>query len=385
MRVLLVTLTDMLPLTLMEILNPTLEYCAIIVDDTDTAKNMLREVKTLQNIIHPFYELKECVNDLHYDLLIGVYDYRLREHLPNQLQKYGIGKNKFLAILPENTLENSFLLERSLRYYQNHFQEFEIFATGISYMAHGIDARFFKRKLFNFGRAAQDIYYNLQVAKFAINCSSRGVKNSPLKYALIGLAPYIFYYDQSLSVNETWRLLQYYVCFNDLHNFWLSADEYRNLFREEFLRQRLSLENFDTNNVYIEKRFKNSLGCAERIIARDGIDIWKDKNYTETRDENVKILDAYLTLCDENNIRAIMCLTPFTEGYIKYFSRRKLDEFYYIVREAMKKHPAAVFVDGWKIEGFPDLYFADVDHLNLKGAEKFSAILNDAIEHLEII
>ena len=177
-RILLVTLTDMLPFALTRVLNPAMEYCAIVVDDVDTARDMLNTVKTLQDVIHPFYELKECVNDLHYDLLIGVYNGRLRDHLPKQLLDYGIEKNKFMAVLPENSLENSFLLERSLRYYQNHYQEFEIFATGISYMAHGIDANLFKKKLFNFGRAAQDLYYNFQVAKFVLNCSRGGGKIS---------------------------------------------------------------------------------------------------------------------------------------------------------------------------------------------------------------
>lgn len=248
-----------------------------------------------------------------------------------------------MAVLPDNGLENSFLLERSLRYYQNHWQEFEIFATGISYMAHAIDANLFKRKIFNFGRAAQDLYYNFQVAKFVLNYPRRGGVKSPVKYALIGLAPYSFYYDQSLSVNESWRMLQYYVAFKDLHNFFLSVEEYRSLFREEFLNQRLLLENFDTNNVYIEKRFVNPIGWSQRIVARNGIDAWQDKDYTETRDENVKILDAYLTLCEENKIVPVMCLPPFTEGYIKYFSRKKLDEFHYLIREAQRKHPGQCF------------------------------------------
>ena len=178
-------------------------------------------------------------------------------------------------------------------------------------------------------------------------------------------------------------MLQYYVAFKDLHNFFLSVDEYRSLFRDEFLNQRLSLENFDTNNVYMEKRFVNSIGWAERIIARSGIDVWDSKDYTKTRDENVKILDNYLTLCAENDIVPVMCLPPFTEGYIKYFSKRKLDEFYYIIREAQRKHPEAKFFDGWKVKGFSDSDFADVDHLTLRGAMKFSAMLNDAIETLD--
>ena len=205
-----------------------------------------------------------------------------------------------------------------------------------------------------------------------------------IKYALIGLAPYSFHYDLSKTFgSENWRLLQYLIAFDDIHNFWLPPEIYRGLFNQEFLLQRLSLDNFDTNNVYIEKRFARPLGWAERIIARNGIDVWKNKNYPETRNENIKILDNYLTLCEENDIRPLIFLPPFSEGYIKHFSKQKIDEFYYLVREAQKKHPSAAFVDGWKIQGFSDADFGDVDHLNFQGAAKFSTILNDVIENIE--
>lgn len=92
-RVLLVTLTDMLPFALAGILNPSLEYCVIVVDDVDVARDMLKNVKPLQALVHPFYELKECVNDFHYDLLMGIYDGRLREDLPKQIKDYCIVKN----------------------------------------------------------------------------------------------------------------------------------------------------------------------------------------------------------------------------------------------------------------------------------------------------
>jgi len=72
-----------------------------------------------------------------------------------------------------------------------------------------------------------------------------------------------------------------------------------------------------------------------------------------------------------------------TEGYMKYSSRQKLDEFYYIVQTAQKKFSSAVFFDGWKLKAFDDTNFWDVNHLNIKGAAKFSAILNNFIETLE--
>lgn len=90
-----------------------------------------------------------------------------------------------------------------------------------------------------------------------------------------------------------------------------------------------------------------------------------------------------MTLCEENNIRPIMFLPPMTEGYMKYFSRQKLDEFYYLVEQACRKHSSAIFIDGWRLQGFTDEDFLDVDHMNIRGAAKFSAFLNDFIESLK--
>lgn len=119
-----------------------------------------------------------------------------------------------------------------------------------------------------------------------------------------------------------------------------------------------------------------------RLEARKIIDAWSKKYYPLTRDENVTVLDDYLTLCEANNIRPIMFLPPMTEGYMKYFSRQRLDEFYYLFGQACRKHPGAIFIDGWKLQGLTDSDFHDVDHLNLQGAIKFSTFLNDIIETL---
>ena len=90
-----------------------------------------------------------------------------------------------------------------------------------------------------------------------------------------------------------------------------------------------------------------------------------------------------MTLCEEKNIRPIIFLMPTTEGDIKHFNKQRLDEFYYLVGQACKNHSSAVFVDGWKLQGLSDTDFYDVQHLNIQGAAKFSAYLNDIIEQLD--
>ena len=205
-----------------------------------------------------------------------------------------------------------------------------------------------------------------------------------MRYALICLAPYSFYYDESKTKNLLHGLLQYAVALNDLHNFWLPAEDYLNLLRKEYLDMELPIDEIDLNNVYEARDTElRMMSPQAKMNLRKDSESWNKKNYPETRAENIKILDDYLTLCEKNNIRPIIYLPPCSECYTKYFCRTKLEEFYYLIDSAMKKHSSTVFVDGWKLPGFSDDDFYDAFHMNIQGSAKFSAILNDFIEQLE--
>lgn len=359
------------------ILSPSIDYAAIVVDELQPAKNSLTKLNISEKILYPMYELKECIENLYYDFLIFVSDPRVVDILPEQFTKFGLPKNKVVNIYLTPDSNNCFMIRRTMQYYEEHADEFEMFATGSSYISFCLDTTQFERKLFNFGRMSQDLYYDYQTAKFAL---SKNEKNK-IQYALIGLSPISFHYDQSKYYKEIWRLLHYYLAFQDLHNFWLNKSDFENLFRKEFLNNRLSLDKFDLNNVYYEKPDICPPDFLARINARERIDLWKNRRFPETRNENVKILDDYLNLCDKNNVRSIMFLPPVTEGYAKYFDKQLLDEFIYFVHAAIKKHSSAVFINGWNMNNnFQDNDFIDVDHMNPRGAAKFSAILNKAIK-----
>ena len=77
-----------------------------------------------------------------------------------------------------------------------------------------------------------------------------------------------------------------------------------------------------------------------------------------------------------------MLLMPMPEGYMKTYSRKRIDELRHFVGLACRKHQNAIFIDGWKLQGFTDRDFFDYGHMNLQGAAKFSAFLNDFIESL---
>ncbi|MBR4904697.1 MAG: hypothetical protein IKZ53_08490 [Selenomonadaceae bacterium] len=379
MRILLVTWTDQF-LAKLQILNPELEYCAIVVDEVEPAKKILEQVGLSKELLYPFYELKECVKNFYYDYIVCLENYWDATALSTKLNEYEVQNNKILNVAPN--VINNFLLERSLRYFKEHVAEFDMFATGISYVEAGLDVTRFKHKLFNFGRGSQDLYYNFKVAKFALSC---GGGHNKFCYALIGLAPYTFHYDQTKTHNPLnhCRLWQYLIAFNDLHNFYAPIEDCKKIFRTEYLNAKLHLEPFDINNPYMTPKVTQRFMTPQnRLEARKTIDAWNKKYFLETRAENIKILDDYLTLCEENNILPIMFLPPMTKGYEKYFSRQILNEFYYLIEQACQKHSSAIFIDGWKLQGLTDTDFHDVDHLNHLGATKFSSFLNDFIESL---
>lgn len=375
MRVMLVTWSDHF-FEKLSILNADLEYCAIVVDEVEPVKKILEKVGLPNDLLYPLYDLKECVNSFYYDYIICI-ENGIESDLTKYAKLYGVPENKLIN-LSDVYSEGNFLLEAYLRYWKEHVTEFEIFATGISYVEEALDITYFKRNLFNFAFASQDLYYDFRIAKHVI--SREG--HSKLRYALIGLAPYSFHYDLSKSVSH-FRMLKYFIAFNDLHNFFIPAEVYRKLFREEYLKNRLPTKAFGTGEIFKRKRPLIFMTPQLRLNSRKTIDAWSQKNYPETRAENVKILDDYLTLCEENNIRPIMFLPPVSEGYVKHFNIEKLDEFYYLIRLARQKHPSALFVDGWQLPGFTYEYFFDLEHLNPKGAAKFSTYLSNVIEGLE--
>lgn len=118
MRVLLVTWTDQL-LQKLQILSPQLEYCAIVVDELEPAQKILERVKLPKTLLHPMYELKECVQDFYYDYIICIENGWWGKTLSSKVHEYGVPWNKNLNFCALNLMHN-FLLERSLRYFKEH-------------------------------------------------------------------------------------------------------------------------------------------------------------------------------------------------------------------------------------------------------------------------
>jgi hypothetical protein len=371
MKILLVTTADKLAEKL-AVLSPEFEYCAAVVDNVEPAKKILATIGLSEVPVYPMNELKACSENVKYDYAICVQDGFYDAVIMNLL-RCGFPTKKVVSFAALPSVGN-FQTERPLRHYQEHCQEFEIFATGTSYTETAIDINKFKRKAINLATSSQDIYYNFQIAKSVILYN--GGKNG-IRYALIGLAPYSFHFDLSNAFTLKCRLLPYFIAFNDLHNSPVPADVYKKFLREDWVTKKFPVDNIYINGV------KSQRVMVDPLANNDGIRPWTGKYYPETLKENTKILDDYLTLCEENNVRPVIFMAPLTEKYIANFNKQLLEEFYSLIEQARQKHSSAVFVDGYKWGGVTYEDFYDHQHVNLHGAAKFSAYLNDFIEGLE--
>lgn len=376
MKILLVTLTDLLPTALGAALNPANEYCAIIVDDVQPARQILEQTNFPAERILPFYDLKECLEDFYYDFVLCVSDGRIVGTISKHFSNLGLPRDKYVHVC----LTTGQIIERALNYYEKHAADFEMFATGLSYVASGLDMHQFKRKMINFGSDSQDLYYDYQIAKRVLTPKAGGGIGQ-LRYALIGLGIQSFHFDLSKSYSFSHKLLRYLIPFDDLHNFCLPTETYKNLFNPKFLAVRMPPEVQDLNNLCLGKT-DAFMNLDSRLKVREITDIW-NRTYPETCKENTKILDDYLALCENNNVRPIIFLMPFSYGAMKHMNKRLVDELRCIIDEAQKKYPAAIFFDSWRLNVFEDRDFCDSIHLNIHGAAKFSAILNSFIERFD--
>lgn len=165
MRVLLVT--DIVYLAeKLAVLSPELEYCAIVVDDVESAKEVLKQTGFSEELLRPLSELKNCAEELSYDYAICVQDSPYDAKI-NRFKGCNVPEEKLVSFASLPNMGN-WQTERPLRYYREHSQAFEVFATGTSTTETAIDVRSFKRKSINFATSSQDLYYNFQIAKTVI-------------------------------------------------------------------------------------------------------------------------------------------------------------------------------------------------------------------------
>ena len=240
--------------------------------------------------------------------------------------------------------------------------------TGLSYAEVGIQENLLQHNFINFAFSAQDLYYDFLLLKYLFQFEE--VKRS-LKYVIINLAYYSFDYDMSKTISK-YRIHRYTNYFKEYHN---NDDIIGVDITKAFYEERITFQDYVNMNKTKEKSILNINDQNGIYEARRN----SSMNYKNTRYENEKVLDNYIHFLKENNIKPIIVICPTSFHYRKYFNNNKKTTFYNILNRINGKYNVQV-IDHFKSRLFQDDDFWDYSHLNGKGSEKFTKILNEEIE-----
>lgn len=262
--------------------------------------------------------------------------------------------------------------------------------TGSSHALNGIKENCWKRA-FNCSMHSQDIYYDFQCAKRALDTAEKG----RFARCFIVMGYYIAYQDLSRSKvsRETMISNIYYPIFRNSHN-WENPShrdlwdglgeipepiqkhceqiaiqkllEYGSYYSE--IRPRGTL--FDLKGRTWEQVSKQERMAMGQARAADHNRIFQHK---ESFEENKGILQEFIRYLYAREVQPIVVITPFSEEYNCFI----LPEMKAGVLELLDAAQEDIhYVDfNQALELFEPADFMDTDHLSLKGAEKVSNIL----------
>ena len=258
--------------------------------------------------------------------------------------------------------------------------------TGISYGLRGIDVRFFSKNFCNLAASGQDLYFDFALLKDALKQS----KN--LRYCIINLSKFSFEYDLSLSVQK--RMIPFYYyrtsCVNHCSDpaKRQSVDHIRSfetaVFTENHtVRFASNYRSICEQDLYLyNSEVYNSSALDDSSRAEQIAEIEKDynKNYPSTVRDNLDILRQMLDLLKANHIKPIVVVCPVTEFYRAYMGGdRIITEFEREVLSFQQQYRFQ-YLNYFDSDLFDESDFRDYSHMNHKGAEKLTRILDMEID-----
>ena len=271
---------------------------------------------------------------------------------------------------------------KKLAYLNRHDGEIELVVMGSSQLYDGIDPTCFTLKAFNLANVSQTIYYDTQLLnKFLPQMKS-------LKVAILGLSYFSFETDL-LDSPEEFRCFFYRRFYGipfpepnhkptlDPRNFSLVA-----LYRSLHLTYKQSssdLAPFQTPLGW--NRLPGSSAVIDDTTGRETVVRHHKAMRNRHVASNLAYLEGTLNELKARQILTVIVTPPVHFTYSDHIDRLRYQFFLNIVKDICVRN-GIVHLDYFFDERFTRDDFYDNDHLNMKGARKFSALLNDDINRL---
>ncbi len=230
----------------------------------------------------------------------------------------------------------------------------------------------------NIANNSQSIYYDIEILK-------KNIKNLPhLKTIVFDINFFTFEYNLDVGP-EAWRAIYYRNTFN------IIPQTKELSFSDKFLIKMYKPKDiiFHINSIPQYNNYYENRGFASNIVGNNIInkeDATKRYNHLFNKymlkSEKAKIiedLEIFLESLTNTKIKVVFVQIPVSPTMYNYIDKKLLVENNNILNNLCEKYDNVESINMLNDMRFLDDDFRDSDHLNLKGAIKFSDLLNSEI------
>jgi RNase H-fold protein (predicted Holliday junction resolvase) len=281
-------------------------------------------------------------------------------------------------------------MEMILRNIPNDFQyknenfhknasKIETLIIGNSHSLYGLNPKFIDGYAFNLSQVSQSPDLDQKVVEEFLP------KLPNLKTLVIRLS-YDSTFEQLKGLNESWRLKNYYLYYGFPNDVAIT-----NRFEISAVSLKHNLKRI--NDYYIQKIPSlevDEMGFGKKPSTKVKPDIEKSglitaKRHTIETDEyfykNKFIYENLISYCKKRGIKVVSVTLPTYKSYYENLNQRQLDSTLNFGNYLQKKYDNCEYYNFLKDTTFDASHFFDADHLNEKGAKKFSLHLNSLLKH----
>lgn len=274
-----------------------------------------------------------------------------------------------------SSLDNSYAYKR--RALEKQIGKCEILILGSSHAASGINPEYLSESAFNAANVSQTVFYDKEILlKYIASAKELETVVLPTSY-------FTFWSDSHTST-EAWREYFYYrfsdIKHPDLDLFKPAAFSFTALYTPEKAKSYL-LRNFDVNLVSRDREDgwrgypAGEINKINYVTGKKRVALHHSNMLASSYTRNIQYLEEILTAAEERRIEVVFVATPVYRTYSR-FTQEKYRRANIRAIKAFSKEFEITYLDYSNDKRFTIQDFYDNDHLNYRGAEKFTRILN---------
>lgn len=263
-------------------------------------------------------------------------------------------------------------------YLDENSDKIEVLVLGNSHSYFGLNPDYIAKKSFNAGHISQTLDYDLEIIRKYED------RWENLKFIVLPISYFSLYEKMSESA-ESWRTKDYCLYYKIRSSRYLP-------YYTEMLSGQLSLK-FKRLWSYYVKRIDN-IACTELgwgtsyKVRKPSIDLLKTGEYAAKRhrildnqyfNEVCSVLDSIIIFAEQKGIRLILFTPPAFESYRINLSQDQLNHTVHAASLIGQRHNNCSYYNFLNDKLFAESDFYDADHLNEKGAQKLTLVIDSII------